>query len=72
MKIKEKCVTDGCVRDGISRGLCQTCYVSAKKIVDSGKYSWEELARLGMAAFKRSGGGLFNNVLRKKHENPTS
>lgn len=46
------CLTKGCHRRSaaaIMRGLCLPCYSIAKKLVESGKTTWEELVSLGLA-----------------------
>lgn len=45
-----KCLTPDC--DGLSavRGLCTTCYASAKKMVDRMATTWDELASLDLVA----------------------
>jgi hypothetical protein len=46
------CMTVGCKNDeapALKRGLCMNCHSKAKKMIESGKTSWEELERLGLA-----------------------
>ena len=47
-----KCLTKGCLRQSatsLKRGLCMPCYSAAKKMVESGKTTWDELVSLGLA-----------------------
>ncbi len=46
---KAKCLTDDCKGQAQYKGLCTTCYSEAKKLVESGKMTWERLEGLGLA-----------------------
>ena len=50
----KKCLVPNCkgVASTILKGLCSTCYQSAKKIVDAGDTTWEELTKMGLVAKK--------------------
>ena len=46
------CITPDCnnkAAPGYGRGLCQKCYSSAKRAVESGKVTWDRLEELGLA-----------------------
>lgn len=63
-----KCLVSAC-RNGEGnglRGLCMKCYSAAKKKVEAGEISWEELEDLGLAASKTT--SLFDQELKKKRE----
>lgn len=46
-----KCLTGLCRQDAAAncRGLCMKCYSSAKKAVERGEVTWDELVELGAA-----------------------
>ena len=46
-----KCITPGCggSKSSISHGLCSSCYIRAKAMVDTGRTTWEELKTMGLA-----------------------
>ena len=48
-----KCLTKPCTKEqanvAVFKGLCLKCYSSAKKLVDSGQATWDELATMGLA-----------------------
>jgi len=49
------CIIEGCgrrVAAAYGRGLCAGCYTSAKRLVDVGKVSWEELENARLALRK--------------------
>lgn len=52
----QKCVVDKCTNTEAAdcRGLCLKCYSIAKKMVASGKTTWEQLEENGMAKPKDS------------------
>lgn len=43
------CIIPGCGRPYHSRGLCDTCRTSARRAVNRGETTWEELVELGLA-----------------------
>lgn len=48
-----KCLTEDCHRymqstSNYARGLCMVCYGKAKKLVESGVTSWDQLEKLGL------------------------
>lgn len=43
-----KCFIKVCVRPAAMRGLCLVCYGKAKKKVESGETTWEQLEHLGL------------------------
>ena len=63
-----KCIIDNCYRLGAQRGLCLVCYSKAKKVVDSGKVTWDQLVGLGLAGDGDRGGDMFNEALKKALE----
>ena len=62
----KKCIIVECQgqQTTYGRGLCVMCYSRAKKMVDVGKTSWDELERLGMIEGKKS--DPFTKQLEKK------
>jgi hypothetical protein len=44
------CATPDCAERPKWKGLCDRCYRSAKRLVDAGKTTWEDLASLGLAS----------------------
>lgn len=50
---KVKCVTPGCTKNGVSHGLCGTCYQYARKLIVEGKTTWIRLGELGLSTFKK-------------------
>lgn len=46
------CLVPACKKrvGGQTKGLCMSCYSKAKKKVDAGETTWEELADMGLAA----------------------
>jgi len=44
-----KCITPNCGKDARWKGLCQTCYGAAKRLIEEGKTTWPELQDLGLA-----------------------
>lgn len=47
-----KCMSTNCVRPAapaLQRGLCLICYSKAKKMVESGTTTWDEIVELGLA-----------------------
>ena len=49
-RLRAKCRVPHCHRDGISRGLCRSCYQSAYQLVAGGTVTWTELERRGKVA----------------------
>lgn len=50
-----KCLTPNCDNQGAvnCKGLCMAkCYPAAKKLVESGRTTWEKLAEMGLAQNK--------------------
>ncbi len=45
---KRKCLQPGCPASGAHRGLCIKHYGQAKKLVEGGKATWEQLASLNL------------------------
>lgn len=57
------CVTKNCTRPSVSRGLCQTCQMAAKRLIREGKTTWEQLEEMGLINPKKQGReGLFKNA----------
>lgn len=68
----KKCLTPNCSRPdapALGRGLCMKCYSKAKKSVESGIVTWDELVGHGMALSKEeTGEDPFTVELKKKME----
>lgn len=48
---QNKCVIEGCGRpraEALKKGLCMSCYSRAKKMIDAGKTTWNELENRGL------------------------
>jgi len=44
------CLTPSCGKSPIAyKGLCMTCYKTAKKLVEAKQTTWEALAQMGLA-----------------------
>lgn len=43
-----ECMTEGCNKNAITRGLCRTCYNQARKLVKNHATSFFELETLGL------------------------
>jgi hypothetical protein len=51
MSNQAKCLTPGCTGMAapvVKTGQCLTCYSKAKKAVEAGTTTWDELAKLGL------------------------
>lgn len=48
-QVSAKCLSPDCRDAPQHKGLCMKCYSAAKKMVEEGKTSWEELASMGLA-----------------------
>ncbi len=70
--VNPKCLTAGCNSQAAGskdfRGLCMKCYSSAKKYVESGSTSWEELERLGMVRSKEQDDPFLTALKDKKRQ----
>lgn len=47
-----KCIVTGCnfsAAKALKRGLCMMCHSKAKKMVESGQTTWDELVSLGLS-----------------------
>lgn len=55
-KTKEtKCLVPGCQNPvGMTRGVCQSCYTNARRLIFEGKASWEDLERMGLVAPRKT------------------
>lgn len=53
----KQCIIEGCERDSRTRGLCGTCYQSARNAIKAGKATWNELEAAGLALPRTSFGG---------------
>lgn len=51
---KSKCLTPECRKEGLIayKSLCLSCYSTAKKMVEAGKTTWEQLAAMGLVQVK--------------------
>jgi hypothetical protein len=58
---KLTCITPGCEAKQYSRGVCQTCYQVAHRLMHEGKATDEQLVALGMLLPRkyRTGAGKF-------------
>ncbi len=63
----KKCVMDSCNRDVAWKGLCTGHYNEAKKLVDGGSTSWEQLEEMGLCDLS-TGGSLTEAFLKKATE----
>lgn len=45
-----QCLTPGCTNRLVSRGLCPSCYISARRIVRDKESTWEQLEAIGLVA----------------------
>ena len=43
-----KCLTPECLKQEKWRGICQSCYGQAKKLMEEFKLEWEDFEKLGM------------------------
>jgi len=54
-RTNRKCIVKQCDATNISgRGLCMKCYYAARNLIRTGKTSWEELQRMGLARAPRA------------------
>lgn len=62
-----ECIIAACQRNAASgmRGLCLKCYSRAKKTVEAGQATWEELERMGLAESRADGTDPFDAALQK-------
>ena len=42
---KTKCAIKACNEEAATRGLCKSCYQNARRRVEAGEFTWEELER---------------------------
>lgn len=65
MPIPNECLTPGCIAKGLPnyRGLCLKHYSTAKKLVESGKTTWEELEKMDLVG---EGQDLFLDAFNKR------
>lgn len=52
------CMVPGCDRPAKLRGVCQSCYQNAAKLIQRGGTTWEELQKFGLVRPRHSGSGL--------------
>lgn len=43
-----ECLIVGCDREAVSRGVCHSCYASARNAIKKQATSWAELEKLGL------------------------
>ena len=48
-KTKNGCLVEECRREPYARGMCRSCYESARRQIVAGNRSWEELVEMGLA-----------------------
>ena len=65
------CMVEGCGNDSEIRGICKTCYSSARNLVRSNKATWEELEQLGLCNPTRTRKSLFNKAFGGKENEST-
>lgn len=65
----KKCMIGGCYRNGAPAqlGLCLVCYSRAKKKVEAGETTWEELKRLGLCGGESD---VFDQAFRDAKQQP--
>jgi hypothetical protein len=52
---RTRCLVPHCTRKVTSsRGICHACYATAKRLIDDGRTTWDELVKLNLAAQKRA------------------
>lgn len=54
-----KCLTKTCLNTSapaLRRGLCMTCYSRAKRMVEAGTTTWDEIVMMGLALSDSAGG----------------
>lgn len=61
-KNPETCTVHGCKEPAETRGLCASCYQSARRRVQVGDTSWEKLERTGLCRPLRRGRTAFSKV----------
>lgn len=69
-----ECLTPNCrypAAPALKRGLCMRCHTSAKKLVEEGGMTWDELVGLGLA-LATSDGDPFMDALNKKLEDSSA
>ncbi len=59
------CLTPECKGAAKWKGLCTSCYSTAKKMVENGETSWGDLASMNLAQLDSSG-DKFRDAFRKK------
>jgi hypothetical protein len=67
-KAKPLCCVPKCSRVSISRGMCQSCYVQARRSIKIGMTTWAALEAEGLAIkpFKGRNGPLSNAIAKIK------
>ncbi|MCK9571436.1 hypothetical protein M0R72_20980 [Candidatus Pacearchaeota archaeon] len=43
-----RCVIEGCDRKAVTRGLCESCYHTALRMVSAGETNWTALEQAGL------------------------
>ena len=43
------CLVGDCGRSIYARGMCRSCYESARRQIAAGRRTWDDLVRIGMA-----------------------
>jgi len=56
---KPICITPGCEREAIARGLCGACVVAARRLIREKKATWEQLETAGLVEPATRGPGKF-------------
>ena len=47
--VRQECIVPGCNRTAVTRGLCHSCYMVARRLVKNGVTSWITLKSAGLA-----------------------
>lgn len=61
-----RCCVPDCNKEARWRGVCQSCYGQAKRLIDDGKTTWTELEEMGLAVPDVKNKPLLKAFLAKK------
>ncbi len=67
VRVKAKCLQDGCGKPVYCRGLCQSCYKTMARLVDLDRASWQDAIAKGQALEdgRKNNGSKFRSALGK-------
>lgn len=68
MPLLATCLTPDCKNSKAFKGLCSSCYKSAKRLVDSEQTTWEALAEMGLADVGESASSKFMDAFKKRKD----